>query len=205
MLKTSDDGIRIIEAEEGLCLKAIECFAGYLTIGYGHKVEPNDPILRRVTGSTSPASITRAQATEILRQDLIRFELVVGKLDPQPSQREFDACVALAFNIGVAAFAASSVRKRWPDMQSTADAFLIWCCARDPKDGKVKPHPVLAGRRWRERAHFLGSSLSTWHDYQRALAKLGYYTDKIDGKPGPKTMAAIDQVREYVSGGGAIT
>jgi lysozyme len=199
-LNTSDKGIELIKREEGVCLRPKPCQAGYMTIGVGHKIE---------AGEKWPDEITMAQADALLQSDLKRFEAVVGKLEPAPEQREFDAMVSMAFNIGVAAFAASSTRKRWPNRGASADAMLIWCCAKDPKTGRVVPHPDLAGRRWRERAMFLGATeektwREAWKDYQRALAELGYYPGPFDGIPGPRTMAAVERLREYVADGGVV-
>jgi len=191
---TSDVGLRFIANEEGFCSHAYKDSAGYETIGWGHKIEP---------GESWPNGISHDEAFALKKRDLVRFEAVVNKLAPAPAQRQFDALVSLAYNIGVAAFAASSVRKRWPG-KDTADAFLIWCMARDGANGPVVVNAVLAGRRWRERATFLGSTESGWRDYQAALQRLGYYRGPIDGAPGPKTKAGVAQLREYVSAGGTI-
>jgi lysozyme len=68
------------------------------------------------TGHTGPdvhegLTITQAQADDLLRQDLARFEqgvaaLVAGHLT---TQDQFDALVSFAFNLGLGAFGGSSL------------------------------------------------------------------------------------------------
>jgi len=191
---TSDIGLRFIANEEGFCSHAYKDTAGYETIGWGHRIMP---------GESWPNGISHDEAIALKKRDLVRFEAVVSKLTPAPEQNQFDALVSLAYNIGAAALAASSVRKRWPG-PDTADAFLIWCMARDGAQGPVVVNAVLAGRRWRERSLFLGSTESTWKDYQQALWRLGFYKGAIDGRVGPLTLGAVSKLREYVSKGGAV-
>lgn len=202
--KASDKCRAFIHAEEGFCETPTLCFAGYSTIGYGHKVEPNDPILRRVTGVPAPIRVTREQADKILAIDLERFENAVNKLSPEPNQDQFDALVSLAFNIGVASFSGSTLARLWPN---SANYMLLFSVARNAK-GVLASHPVLAGRRWRERRLFLGlpkiPDREAWKECQAVLERLGFEPGKIDGVPGPRTMAAYDKMRTLIASGGDI-
>lgn len=91
-MKISNKGLSIIEQFEGCQLKAYRCPAGVLTIGYGH------------TGSDvkSGMIITKAEAEELLRKDVAKFEKVVSKYNDTYNwnQNQFDAMVSFAFNIG---------------------------------------------------------------------------------------------------------
>ena len=89
-----------------------------------------------------------AQVDAQLAKDLGRFEDAVNSAVKRPlTQNQFDACVSLAFNIGVQGFIGSSVVRQinLGNMQAAADDFLMW----------EKP-PELRGRRESEREQFLG-------------------------------------------------
>jgi lysozyme len=92
---------------------------GQLTIGYGH----TGPDVR------PGALITEAEAEALLRADLAASERAVGRLIQVPlSQAQFDALVSLVFNIGAAAFSASTLRRRLnaKDFTTAAGEFYRW-------------------------------------------------------------------------------
>jgi lysozyme len=143
-MKISQEGIDLIKEFEGCSLKAYRCPAGILTIGYGH------------TGKhvTQGMVITQFEAENLLKSDLVRFEEAVTRSAGPAYQNQFDAMVSLAYNIGTAAFAKSSVARLHSHGQYTgaASAFLLW-----NKAGGM----VLAGlvrRRKAERNLYLGES-----------------------------------------------
>lgn len=146
-MKIGAAGLALIKSFEGLRLTAYLCPAGVPTIGYGHTgldVSHADVAAKW--------TITEAQAEEILRRDLGRFEKAVASCIARPlTQNQFDAMVSLAFNIGAAAFRGSSVVRRFNAGRTTeaADAFLLW----NKAGGKVLPG--LVRRREAERALFL--------------------------------------------------
>lgn len=111
-------GMNIIKQSEGLELKAYRCPANILTIGYG---------------STGPhvkegMVITEAQAEELLRSDLRRFEDAVDRAAPDATDNQFSAMVSLAFNIGEGAFIGSSVLRKHKagDRVGAAESFKLW-------------------------------------------------------------------------------
>lgn len=120
-------GLALIKEFEGLKLKAYLCPAQVWTIGYGS------------TGAhvREGMVITEARAEELLREDLERFERGVEAAVPGLSQERFDACVSLAFNIGEAAFARSTVAReaKAGDHAGAANAFGMWVKA----GGKTLP------------------------------------------------------------------
>lgn len=95
------NGLALIKAFEGLRLAAYKDAVGIWTIGYGSTGEHVTP------GMT----ITRHEAEDLLRADLVRFEECVDRNCPDLNQNQFDACVSLAFNIGCGAFEKSSLCK----------------------------------------------------------------------------------------------
>jgi lysozyme len=101
MARVSDAGIAHIKAFEGLSLTAYPDGLGW-SIGYGH----------HGADVYMGLEITDTRADELLRQDLEKFENGVERVLAVPAeQEEFDAMVALAYNIGVSAFAASTLLK----------------------------------------------------------------------------------------------
>jgi len=137
-------GLKLVEDFEGLRLKAYPDPATGgkpWTIGYGH------------TGDVAPGLvITEATAQKLLEADLNKFENTVQSLCHAPlTDNQFGACVALAFNIGGANFAKSTLVKyiNAGKYDKAADQFLVWNKAK----GKVMAG--LTRRRKAERALFL--------------------------------------------------
>jgi lysozyme len=142
--KINAKGLALVKSFEGLSLTAYRCPANVLTIGYGS------------TGSHVKEGmvITEAEAEELLRKDLARFEHGVEALTEGCAtlDDQFSALVSLAFNIGLTRFANSTVLKRHK-MQNhlgAANAFLLWHYAAG------KPMKGLMRRREAERRLYLG-------------------------------------------------
>jgi lysozyme len=117
-VKTSDAGINLIKQFEGLRLDAYICPAGIPTIGYGHTGEVRLGM-----------KITEAEATELLREDLERFERCVeDACTTELTQHEFDSLVCFAFNVGCAALKASTLLRllNQGDKHAAAAQFLRW-------------------------------------------------------------------------------
>lgn len=142
-MRTNAAGIALIKQFEGVRLRAYKCPANVPTIGYGH-TGPDVNLGRQ---------ITQAEADDLLIYDLKKFEQGVEQfLDGVPaSSNQFSAMVALAFNIGLGAFAKSSVLRhhRQGNHELAAEAFLLWNKAR----GAVLPG--LTRRRKAERELYL--------------------------------------------------
>ena len=141
-MKTSEAGINLIKKFEGLKHSAYKCPAGVWTVGYG---------------STGPhvkpgMLITSKEAEALLVKDLERFEDAVNYNATWPlTQNQFDACVCLAFNIGVRRFSGSTLVKyiNQGNMLEAANQFLPWVLV----DGKE--NAGLKRRRKAERELFL--------------------------------------------------
>jgi len=127
---TSATGIAAIKAHEGVVLKAYPDPASGgdpWTIGVGHT---GPDVVKGLV-------ITAARADELLRADLARFERAVNRLAPKTTQCQFDALVSLAFNVGEANLASSTLLKMHNagDYDGAAGQFARWNKAA----GKVMP------------------------------------------------------------------
>lgn len=141
----SETGLTVLKHYEGCRLRAYRDAVGVWTIGYGdtenvtegmviNQQEAEDRLERRLDREFEPG--VRAAITAAMRQE------------------QFDAMVCLAYNIGVGAFANSTLVKLFNagDIQLAADQFLRW----DKAGGKSLKG--LRRRRAAERALFLGAN-----------------------------------------------
>ena len=126
-MKTSPKGIALIKEFEGLRLKAYQCLGGVWTIGYGH------------TAGVKPGMlITKAQAEEYLKADLIAFERYLNGLGLALNQNQFDALVSFIYNVGTGNFSSSTLLRKVranPQDNSIMDEFLRWVYSK----GRVLP------------------------------------------------------------------
>ncbi len=140
-MELSATGLALIKKYEGLRTRAYLCPAGVWTIGYGS------------TGAdvVKGLKLSPGEAEARLCRDLVRFEEAVRREALPARQGQYDAMVSLAFNIGVAAFARSTLleRHRVGDFASAAAQFGRWT--------KVKGRELkgLVRRRSAERALYL--------------------------------------------------
>ena len=152
-MKTSVNGLRLIQEFEGFSAKPYKCSAGVWTIGYGSTYYPNG---KRVAANDAP--ITREYAEEMQRHiiakdfephinTLLKDEIASGFVN----QNMYDAMVSLVYNIGASNFKRSSVVRHLKngDKLKAADAFLLW----NKAGGKVLNG--LVRRREKERRLFL--------------------------------------------------
>ncbi len=105
---TSAAGIAFIKRREGFSAKAypdgVDAKGRQLySIGYGHRIVAGD-------GLTPQSIISEAQASTIFLRDLASREALIRNSVRKPiNQAMFDALVSLAYNIGNAAFTASTL------------------------------------------------------------------------------------------------
>lgn len=135
-MRISDDGLKLIQAWEGIedgdprtaNLEPYICPARVYTVGYGTALTtPTGQLIdvdvfgaARARQLATEAmqrrfgkqAITMAEAHELLREDVQKYERAVeGVMGTGTVQCEFDAMVALCFNIGISAFRNSSVAR----------------------------------------------------------------------------------------------
>lgn len=192
-MRVSQDGIDLIKKWEGIedgdpttsNLDPYICPAGYWTIGWGHVVrDSNQQMLKgRAAGSVAraiyPRGISMEEAETLLRDDLRSFDFEMRRSlrDAPATQWQYDALIALAFNIGGTAFNQSTVLRMHRAGQcssalpialaviqivdqgrapaNAADAFLMWNKITDPKSGAKVNSKGLTNRRSEERALYL--------------------------------------------------
>jgi len=116
--RISAEGLALIKAFEGLRLQAYKCPADIPTIGYGS----TGPHVRM--GMT----ITETEAEDLLVKDLARFEKTIDEIGGAMTQGQFDALVSLAFNVGAAAVARSTLltMHKAGDYAGAAQQFARW-------------------------------------------------------------------------------
>lgn len=100
-MKTSDKGIEFIKRHEALRLNAYLDSTGVPTIGYGHTL-----------GVRMSDTITKSQAEQLLRGDLITAESEINKHNLNINQNQFDSLVSFVFNLGVGNFARSTLLRK---------------------------------------------------------------------------------------------
>jgi lysozyme len=124
-MKSSSNGIRLIQEFEGLRLTSYLCSAGVATIGYGATYYQDGSKVK--LGQT----ITRDQADQLLKDHLKQFEgSVLGLLNTtKVNQNQFDALVSFCFNLGAGNLAKSQLLrfvKANPKDPKIAAEFLKW-------------------------------------------------------------------------------
>jgi len=143
-VKLSNVGLDLIKQFEGLRLIAYKDVAEIETIGYGH------------TGSDVYAGlkITEEKAQSLLLDDTQTAQKCVNtSVQVKLNQNEFDALVSFVFNIGITAFAKSTLLKKLNagnNKTEVASEFSRWV-----KAGSDEPVPGLVKRRAKEKELFL--------------------------------------------------
>jgi len=149
-MKVSQTGLDLIKHFEGLSLKAYKCPAGVWTIGYGTTGVPEARL---------GVVISAARAEELLAIDVDKFSRQVWVLvsDVVINQRQMDALIAFAYNVGIGAFKTSTLLKKLlqKDYTGASKEFLRWTKA------KGKELPGLVKRRRAESLLFLGGDWRT--------------------------------------------
>ena len=143
------DGIELIKQFEGFRANAYRDAVGVWTIGYGHTSMAGKPDV------IPTLSITREEATAILRQDIETFARGVSAAVKGPlSDAHFSALVCFAYNVGLGNFKSSgvlaAVNRR--DFDMVPRRLALW----NKAGGQVLPG--LVKRRAAEAALFLAES-----------------------------------------------
>lgn len=123
-MKLDENGYKLITGFEGLSLKPYLDSVKVPTIGYGNTYYLDG---KRVTLLDAP--ITQLQAYEMFKIIADRFASRVDKLVKNINQNQFNACVSLAYNIGMANFQNSTLLRKLnvnPNDKSIANEFMRW-------------------------------------------------------------------------------
>ena len=92
----NEAGLKIVKNFEGLRLQSYKCPAGVITIGYGHTGSYKGKPL------TLGMTITKEEAEELLKQDLVKYENYVDDLHRDFNENEYSALVSFCYNCGPA-------------------------------------------------------------------------------------------------------
>lgn len=146
-MKTSEKGISLIRAFEGLRLKAYRDSAGIWTIGYGAIVYHDGSKVKK--GDT----ITMEMAEELLDWQVDLKEVGLNKVlgSYKVTQNQFDALMSFTYNLGVGALETSTLLKKVrknPYDPTIELEFMKWVKAR--VKGKLTIIPGLLKRRKKE-------------------------------------------------------
>jgi lysozyme len=107
-VKLDDSGYKLIQGFEGLSLVPYLCSAKVATIGWGNVFYPSGI---KVTMNDKPISL--ATASWMFRTIADRFAVDVDKLiKANLNQNQFNAIASLAYNIGIAGLAKSTLLKK---------------------------------------------------------------------------------------------
>jgi lysozyme len=145
-MSLSAAGVDFIAAQEGFRASVYADAAGHPTVGYGHRLLPDEEY---------PDGVTRDAALALLEQDAAHAEAAVRQVSVALTQAEFDALVSFAFNVGTGAFAGSTLLAKLDagDFAAAAAEFLSWDKIRVA--GALIVSRDLANRRRAERDLFL--------------------------------------------------
>ena len=143
--KASAIGIDYIKSIEQWSNTPYPDQAGFLTIGWGHKILPGENF----------TYINEDEGEQLLRKDLSETESAINRLVTVPiTQNQYDALVSFVFNIGVSAFAGSTLLKKLNagDYEGAALEFPRWRYVT--VEGEKKESAGLLARRETEQNIF---------------------------------------------------
>jgi lysozyme len=99
----SQAGLCLLKKSEGFRDRVYADVAGFPTIGFGHRVLPNEAY---------PVGINLSQGEALLSRDIAIAEAAVARLVKVPlTQGQFDALVDFVFNLGAGRLASSTLLK----------------------------------------------------------------------------------------------
>lgn len=138
-MQLSAAGLDLIKRAEGFRSQVYRDVAGFLTIGYGHRL---------AAAESFPGGITTEEATTILAKDVQQAERgVAGLVKVDLTQGQFDALVDFCFNLGPGRLAGSTLLRELNAgrHEAAAQQLLVW----DHAAGQVN-----AGLKARREAEF---------------------------------------------------
>jgi lysozyme len=101
-MKMSEEGLELIKQSEGFKMTPYDDGAGFMTIGFGHKIKSGEHF----------TSLTRDQAESLLMADVIEVENFIDTHVKVPlSQSQYDALCSFVFNVRRDAVLASTLLK----------------------------------------------------------------------------------------------
>lgn len=145
-MKLSAEGLDLIKRFEGFRGQQYTDVAGFLTIGYGHRIVPPE---------TFPNGISEPQAAAILAGDVSQAERAVSSMvDVALTQGQFDALVDFTFNLGAGRLAKSTLLRSLNAgrYDAAAEQLLLWDLAAGVVNLGLKARREAELRLWKSRA-----------------------------------------------------
>jgi lysozyme len=124
-MTASQNCINLIKLFEGYKPKAYLCPAGVVTIGFGSTMYTDGRKIK--LGDT----INEQQGNELLMWELKNKSIALHSLNL--NQNQIDSCLSFIYNLGIGAFAKSTLKKKIllnPKDASIKDEFMKWNKAR---------------------------------------------------------------------------
>ena len=146
--KLSKRGIDHLKEQEGFSARIYQDEAGNWTIGYGHKLTPED-------NYTIATNMTPEDAEALLIQDVAKAEAAIKRYVTVPlSSGQYDALVSFIFNVGVSAFADSTLLRKLNigDYAGAANELARW--NKITVNGQKVVSAILVNRRDSEQELF---------------------------------------------------
>jgi lysozyme len=154
MRKTSPNGLKFLEGNEGRKCVVYPDDSGYPTVGVGHKVRPEDNL--KLGDNITEERVEKLLAGDVgVSENAINGAIEASRTVVVLTQNMFDSLVSLTFNIGVAGFLKSTVLADLlaGNIADERRAFEMW--DKDMQDGHLVVSKALLSRRDREVALFL--------------------------------------------------
>lgn len=145
-MKLSAEGLDLIKRFEGFRSRQYTDVAGFLTIGYGHRVLPPESF---------PNGISESQAAAILANDVCQAEQAVCRLVKVAlTQGQFDALVDFTFNLGAGRLEKSTLLRALNAgrYDAAAEQLLLWDLAAGEVNLGLKARREAELRLWKSGA-----------------------------------------------------
>jgi lysozyme len=145
-MQLSAAGLELLKQSEGFRSHIYNDVNGFPTIGYGHRLQPQEAY---------PAGITEAQAAAMLLADVHVAEQAVSRLVKVVlTQGQFDALVDFCFNLGARRLASSTLLKilnggRYND---ASEQLLRWDIAAGTENAGLKARRQAEFDLWHQTA-----------------------------------------------------
>ena len=194
-------GLSLIQQWEGLKLTAYKDVAGIWTIGYGHTSAAGSPTV------TPGMTITKAEASRILQNDLAKFEARVEKLVKVPlTDNQFAVLSSFDYNTGALHKSTLLKKLNKGDYNAVPGELAKWVNAGGKKvQGLVNRRAAEAGL-WAKGAFVSSNTVTatTKADKTDVVAIGGAGAAGVGGAVGPIlpdiTQAIVDQQDSLTSG-----
>ena len=139
----SAEGLDLMKRFEGFRGQTYTDVAGFLTIGYGHRIVPPE---------TFPTGVNEPQAAAMLAVDVSQAERAVsGLVKVALTQGQFDALVDFCFNLGAGRLAKSTLLRALNAgrYDAAAEQLLLWDLAGGQVNLGLKARREAELRMWR--------------------------------------------------------